>query len=75
MLLNFVMIVLGIVTVLWSRFVLPRQMRQVSVKTRGRPKERYDEHMQSSTITWMAVAPTVMGGILILLGLLLWLTE
>jgi hypothetical protein len=75
MLLNLAMIVLGIVMMLWAEFLLPRQMRQVSARARGRAKERYDELTRQSIIARLVVAPTIMGSILIMTGLVLWLTE
>jgi hypothetical protein len=69
------MIAVGAAIFLWSRWLLPRQLRRVSARAQGRAKERYDELMRSSIITQMAVAPTIMGGILILVGLVFWLTE
>lgn len=75
MLLNLLMIAMGAAIFLWSRWLLPRQLRRVSASAQGRAKERYDELMRPSIITRMAVAPTIMGGTLILVGLVFWLTE
>lgn len=40
---NSLMVAVGIVTILWSRWLLPRQMRAASKKAIGGQRDFYDE--------------------------------
>jgi hypothetical protein len=73
-LISVMMIGLGIVTVLWGRWLLPRQLRRVEARASDRSGSRYDltQHRRDRILV---AAPTGVGTLLVVTGVVLWITS
>lgn len=71
---NPLLIAVGIATILWSRWLLPRQMRAVSKKAPGGRQALYEGIVRLPGARMILVITSILGGLLIIIGIVFWAT-
>lgn len=72
---NLILISLGIVTAAWGRWLLPHQLRGVRQRATREGRSYYDDIVGRRGVSAVLSAPTVLGCMLVVLGVVFWLTE
>lgn len=70
-----ILILLGALTVLWGRWLLPRQLSNARAKMSVDRQQQFDDFFQRSSVRRIFAAPAICGGLLIIVGIVFLLTE
>lgn len=69
------LIVLGVTTVLWGKWLLPRQLQNARSKMSKAGQEHFDDRLQRPLARRLFALTGVMGSLLIVIGVVFLLTE
>lgn len=75
MLSDVTLVVFGVVAVLWGKWLLPRQLKDVRTKMSQDRQQHFDDFFQRAGVRRLFAAPAVCGGLLIVTGVAFLLTD
>lgn len=65
----------GLVTIIWGHWLMPRQLGKVRERATPRGRERYDSFMERTFVNRLFKLPAIVGGVAVLIGVVYVLVE
>lgn len=75
MVVGILLIVVGLITIVWGHWLVPRQLIRVREKATPVGRERYDSLMKRPIVNRLFKMPTPLGGVAVLIGLVYLIAE